>query len=417
MTDSVTRTATVFVRHSEECPDRERGSDWKKCDCRKSLMLYDGATKKQLKVSAKTRSWEKAEGKAREWLEQFDPTKMELKKLQAEREAERGKAAKIEQAVFAYLADMEFRQLSDSTINRTRTLFGDVNADGAVVRSGKLFDWLERQVPRPIFISEVTPQHLTEWRGTWNYGSDLTAAIGWDAVKTFFKFCKGQGWIKLSPAEGVRRPSTAKGNRTATFSDAEYDKILGKAKGNQRLETFLELLRWSGMALIDAVAFNTKTVDAEGVLRYTRQKTDTLATVPLQAHVVALLRSIPLNVDNAPEQPFRRKGISIESNIHEWRRDLQDLFKQAGITKVKTAVGERPAHPHMLRDTCAVWFLRQGTSLHGLAKILGHSNPMITAKHYLPFVTELENAHIAEIRGVLAAAKPKATGSKVRAIA
>jgi hypothetical protein len=53
--------------------------------------------------------------------------------------------------------------------------------------------------------------------------------------------------------------------------------------------------------------------------------------------------------------------------------------------------------------------------LHGVAKILGHSNPIITAKHYLPFVKELEEAHIAENRDVLKNAKPKASG-KVRAI-
>ena len=72
------------------------------------------------------------------------------------------------------------------------------------------------------------------------------------------------------------------------------------------------------------------------------------------------------------------------------------------------------AHPHMLRDTCAVWYLRHGMGLYGVAKILGHSNPTITAKHYAPFVKELENAHIAENKEILAAAKPKPSGKVLK---
>ncbi len=407
--ENVTRTATVFVRHSATCPQIAQGSEWRKCNCRKSLLLYDGATKKQRKVSAKTRSWEKAEDKARLWIEQFDPVKVELKRLQAEKES---RTVTIEHAVAAYIADMKFRQLSESTLNRARTLLGDVDSEGNVTRSGKLFDWLDKQVPRPMCVADITPAHLTAWRAAWNYGSDLTAAISWDGVKTFFKFCVGQGWITANPANGVRRPATAKGSRTATFTDEQYTAILSAAKGNQRLETFLELLRWGGLALIDAVEFDTKWMDSEGVLRYTRRKTNTLATVKLPGHVIALLRRVPLESDNLPAQPFRRKGITLESNNHEWRRDLQRLFRRAGVTRVKTDVGERPAHPHMLRDTCGVWYLRSGMSLHGVAKILGHSNPMITARHYLPFVTELEKAHISENAAILAADKAKTDAAK-----
>jgi integrase len=418
MTDNVTRTATVFVRHSMDCPDRERGTDWKKCGCRKSLLLYDGATKVQRKISAKTRSWEKAEAKAREWLEQFDPVKVELRRLQAEREAERGKAVKIEQAVAGYIADMKFRRLSESTVNRARCLFGDVNDKGAVLRSRKLFEWLDKQTPRPVFISEITPQHLTEWRSTWNYGSDLTSAIGWDAVKNFFRFCEGQGWLTRNPAASIKRPKVERGNRTATFSDGQYEKILNTAKGDQRLETFLELLRWSAMALADAVDFDMKSLDDDRTLRYTRKKTGTLATVKLPERLVVLLRTVPLENGNTSEKPFRRKGITLDSNIHEWRKALQDLFSKAGIKKVKTDVGERTAHPHMLRDTCAVWYLRHGMTLHGVSKILGHSNPTITGRHYLPFVKELENAHLTENDAILEAAKSqRSTTSKIKQIA
>lgn len=408
--DSIHRSATVIVRHAADCKDRDKGADWRKCNCRKSILRYDGATQKQSRVSAKTRSWSTAEDKAQEWLDQFDPLKLEIKRLKAEKEA---KTVSIEQAVAAYAADQQFRNLADKTIQRMGTILGHVDPHTfAVKRDGKLFAWLATQTTRPYFISDVTTTHLAAWRTWWNFKSDLTAAGSWDIVKTFFKFCKQHGWITANPAADLRRPKIGRGNRTATFSDAQYDAILAKSRGDHRLEAFLELLRWSGMALIDAVQFDPKTLDEAGVLRYKRAKTGTLATVPIPAHVTALLRNVPLGECSA-EQPFRRPGLTLPSAIHEWRRALQELFKQAGITEVQTEVGTRQAHPHMLRDTCAVWYLRHGVKLHGVSKILGHSNPTITARAYLPFVKELETAHIDEVQEVLAAAESRQAGQKV----
>src|SRR5260370_2311628 len=403
-------TASVLVRHNPKCPDKEKGGDWSKCDCRKSILVYNGATRKQDRISAHTRSWAQASIQVEQWLDQFDPFKIERKKEEAQ-------AVTIETAVFSYLQGMTRRLCDNGTVRRDRTLFGDVNAQGNAKRDGKLFAWLKKQVPRPTFISDITVPHLSAWRSAWDYNSDLTTKQSWCEVVTFFNFCVSQGWLTKSPAQEIRYPKVARGNRTGTFSDEQYDKILETSRGEQRLNTFLEFLRWSGMALVDAVEFDRKTLDADGVLRYTRKKTGTLATVNLPDHVIVLLRSVPLESHNLPEQPFRRKGIALESNIHQWRRGLQRLFKLAGITEVKTDVGMRPAHPHMLRDTCAVWYLRQGMSLYGVAKILGHSNPTITALQYLPFVTDLEKSHIAENAAILAANAAKAKTDNVVAFA
>jgi site-specific recombinase XerD len=409
METTITRTATVYTRHSADCADREQGSEWKKCNCPKWVAYYDGLTKVQRKVSAKTRSWQKAQDVAQVWLDTFDPVKSKVKQLEAEIEAQRGTTVSVEHAVFAYVQDQIARFGDNGTVSRTRTLLGDVDEHGTVKRTGKLFVWLDSLNPRPQLITELTTPMLMSWRAGWNYKSDMTMAQAWGEVKTFFKFCTTQGWLKMNPAAAIQRPRVKRGNRTATFSDEQYDAILAQAQGDQRLETFLELLRWSGMALIDAVTFDCKTVGDDGVLRYARQKTGTLATVTLPEKVLALLRA----TDGS--QPFLRSGDALQSSIHEWRRDLQALFAKAGITAVKTDVGIRQAHPHMLRDTCAVWYLRHGMSLYGVSKILGHSSPLITARCYLPFVKELETAHIAENAAVLEAAKPKATG-KVRAI-
>ena len=73
-------TVKVYTRHSRNCPKRSR-SDWARCNCVKWLYIYrDGKYKL---VSAKTRSWEKAEQKAREIRDSFDPIKQLQRQLEA----------------------------------------------------------------------------------------------------------------------------------------------------------------------------------------------------------------------------------------------------------------------------------------------------------------------------------------------
>lgn len=414
--ETISRSCKVVARHSANCRFKNEGPSFENCKCRKSLRIYDSTLGRNYHSSAKTRNWETAVKLAQNWLNSYDPDKKALTEEVARFRAKKEKIATIPQAVAAYFKDMEFRQVSDKTIKRTRTLLGAVDANGKVTHDGKFFAWIETQTPKPVLISEITPAHLTQWRTTWGFGSDLTAAVSWGSVKHFFKFCKSQGWIAVSPAQDIQRPKVQKGNRTAVFTDKQYDLILSKAKGNERLEAFLELARWSGMALIDLVEFDPKSLDAKGVLRYTRKKTKQLATVQLPTNVVVLLQNVPLESDNTPEQPFRRTGITLDSNIHEWRRTLQDLFKQAGIGKVKTEVGVRSPHPHMLRDTCAVWYLRHGMLLSNVARVLG-DNAKTVERHYLPFCQELENAHIEENARILHAAKAKPKAGEVLAFA
>lgn len=427
-------TATVIVRHALTCKDRRKGADWRKCDCRKSLVVYDGVTrnsKGQLVnriLKANTRSWSKAEQAAQDWLDQFDPDKQELKRLRAEKER---REVRIENAVGLYLADMVARLGDNGTVRMARSLLGHVDPESfEVKRDGHLFAFLGKQVPRPVFISELTPSILTAWRAGWKF-SDLTARERWSMVGAFFNFCEAQGWLEDSPARKLKPLKAKKGNRTAIFTDEQYAAILKAVDGyepenipattrqnwRQRLATFVELLRWSGMDLVDAVQFTPNLVDPDGVLRYRRQKTGVLATVPLPDRVVVLLRSVPLERDSVgPAMPFKQTDATVGSDTRTWARRLEGLFKLAGITEVRTEHRVRKPHAKMLRDTFAVWHLRHGASIHTVAKMMGHAKTATTEECYLPWVKELEQAHIDDARRALAHL-PQSDGEKVIAIA
>ena len=429
ITDSAfTRTVKVIVRHSEACKDKEKGQDWPKCQCPKALLIYEGDKKRNRRVSAKTRSWARAEQKAQEYRDSWDPRLQKLKQLESEKESQQ---VTIEKAVALYTADMVARLGDNGTVGMARSLFGHVDPKSSeVTKNGHLFDWLATIPPatRPLHIADIASTHLTQWRASWKF-ADYTAAQRWGMVRSFFNFCEMQGWIQDSPARKLRQMDYEKGGRTAIFTDKQYDAILQgvtsyepenvpaitRETWQQRITTFAELLRWSGMSLIDAVQYRPELVDAEGVLRYRRQKTGVLATVQLPEHLITLLRSVPLEKDSvSTDQPFRMKDFTPHSDTVTWRKRLMKLFTLAGVESVRNELGkERAPHPHMLRDTFAVWHLRHGVPLHSVAKMLGHSNPTITAKAYLPWVKELEQSTIEEARKALAQAAPKAKGQRV----
>lgn len=398
---SVYRSAKVIVRHGPNC-NGER-----KCDCRKSLLLYDPngiqtkqGLRTQVKVSAKTRNWEAAERACQEWLDSFDADKIEIKKLKEAQTEKEQKTATIEKAVETFL-NRKPGKLARNTLNGNRSLFGLVK-DGVVVRPGKLFTWLEKQDPRPVFVNQITPEHLFNWQNSWNFGSDLTAYVASGAVREFLRFCHRMNWISSIPY--LDRPSVEPGNRTAIFTDAQYTAILAEAKKDPdpKVAAFLELLRWSGMSIIDGVLFDMKLL-VNGVLKYNRKKTVKKniepAIVVLPSRVLNLLRDFK-------GKPFRREEYLIESDANEWRDTLQELFKKAGVeTAITAQKKEKKCGPHMLRDTCAVWYLRHqigGTTrnFEAVAKMLGHASSATTKKYYAPFVEELENLHVREMKAL-----------------
>lgn len=108
-----TETVKVYTRHKRTCPKRER-PDWARCNCMKWLYVYRHG--KATLTSAKTRSWERAEQKARELRESFDPTKQLQKQLVARLDGTTTTVAEaVDQFNKEWSASTERRRLAPST--------------------------------------------------------------------------------------------------------------------------------------------------------------------------------------------------------------------------------------------------------------------------------------------------------------
>jgi hypothetical protein len=150
-TERALLSVKVYTRHKRNCPKRDR-SDWARCNCMKWLYIYrDGKCKL---VSAKTRSWGKAERKARAILDSFDP----IRQLQLQLET-KSKGRKSEVEITA--AVDQFLQ-ETTRLNRAEA----TRAKYSLTLS-RLSEWCAGQDMPVTFLSQLDVATLRRWIHSW----------------------------------------------------------------------------------------------------------------------------------------------------------------------------------------------------------------------------------------------------------
>jgi hypothetical protein len=452
-------TYTVIVRHAKTCPYKDKGQKYtpetSRCNCRKRIAVYnpeiEDPQKRQTTIKIKTRSWADAEQIAQEYRDQHDPDKRramaaeaKLKAFQNEKES---KTVTIEQAVARFIASKRAERVSEKRIDRYLPLLGNVDPQTFKFRrnrrnnEGRLSKWLQTLNPRPVYISDLTHDLIESFRNTFSFGSDLTDFGTFGDLKRFFNYCHGKRWIQDHPMAGMRPPKVKRGSRTTAFSEQQYESILAtlgsrfpaeiknledrkQHDDTRRILAFIELMRWGGLALGDAVRFKLDSMSGNGELTYSRFKTKRRAQPTLVPHVVDLLRAV-VPIDGDLNQPFYDNTVDVDTNANYWSAELKSVFADAGIESVKTDIREREPHSHMLRDTFAINQLRTQYELgmvnhQAIADALGDT-VAIFLKHYAPWIAEFEQAHKDAQRKIIEAqaaklAQKQAQGSKVKNI-
>lgn len=97
----------------------------------------------------------------------------------------------LQEAFEAYLADVQARNLSSSSVRGYRSLFRTLErfTESRGVRS----------------IGEVDAGLLRAWRESWAWAA-TTHQTNLCRLKAFFRFAAEQGWLEESPAAGLRPP-------------------------------------------------------------------------------------------------------------------------------------------------------------------------------------------------------------------
>ena len=366
----------VYTRHTGKC---EKKSDRfsKRCRCPKWIRgVLNG---KPIRQSASTRSWEKAEEQRRILEHEADEAARAIRAGELPK-AKQGPITIVD-AIARFLASKRNENLADSTLDKLTTIF-EKQFLGWATSAGLSF------------LGEISTAHLEAFRDTWKDGA-LAKKKKQERIIGFFYYGMRLGWIKENPAVLLGRIK-ADGPPTDYFPKEEFDHIIDttyiyQPKGwtecrNQatRLRILTWLMRWSGLAIRDAVTLERWRLNDKNELFLYRAKTGNPVYVPLPNHVATALRDIPPGPKPNPRYFFWSGNGSPKSVVGNWQRSYRRLFELADI---KREDGTRKrCHPHMLRDTFAVEMLLAGVPLEQVSLLLGHKSVKITEKHYAPWV-------------------------------
>ena len=378
---------SVYSRHYPPCPSSDL--NYKRCHCPKWINGILGSDGPFIRRSAKTRSWEKAEDFKRKLEDEYEARKKGLEEASHPEPT----LVTVKEAVARFLNSKRNENLADSTLDKLTTIF-----------EKQFLQWATSSGFRTIV--EITTAGLEAFRDTWTDGP-LAKKKKQERLIGFFHYCLRLGWIKSNPAVLLGR-IRADGPPTDYFPAPEFARIMDSTyiyqpKGwvecrNQatRLRILTSLMRWSGLAIRDAVTLERRRLNEHGELFLYRAKTGSPVYVPLPPEVAEALRNIPPGPSPNARYFFWSGNGSPKSVVGNWQRSFRRLFKIANLRDDDGS--PKRCHPHMFRDTFAVEMLLAGVPLEQVSILLGHKSIKITEKHYAPWVKARQEQLAANVR-------------------
>src|SRR5207247_11123922 len=133
---------------------------------------------------------------------------------------------------------------------------------------------------------DVTLAHLTMWQSQWTLKAPRARRSRQEKVRNFFKYCLANGMIATNHAipdhwKSVKIKFSDQNIRA--LESQEYEKILSSIEQTKmtdvnkaRIRALMQLQRWSGLSLVDAVCLSKDDLRREGgsfVVVTDRQKT------------------------------------------------------------------------------------------------------------------------------------------------
>ena len=356
---------TIYVRHGEGCRHKDNHY-YEGCKCRKRLRWsQDG---KQRQVSAKTRSWERAEETKQKILEHFTASPADPVHIETE------SSLTIDRATELFLVSKQ-EQVSDDVWKKYRRELKRLEA------------FMHRRSKHTVVA--IQEEDILLFQAGWSktYKSKQTRRSVRIRYREFFRYCKKKKWIDDVPDFDKIAKDTPADLPTMPLSAEEYIKLVDTvpetftdARRAQRVRAIVRLMRFSGVAIRDAVTLERSELvhdTARKLYRVVtnRQKTGTHVSVPLPSDVSKELLAVP---NENKQFFFWNTGTGKpQSAVTNWQHDLRELFRAAGFPE---------GHPHQLRDTFAVDLLEKGVPIEEVSKALGHDSIKTTEKYYAKWV-------------------------------
>jgi integrase len=380
-----TPSIAIFVRHSADC--KYTGDEFcRRCRCRKHFRWTQNGV--QYRRKAGTRSWEEAE-EGRRRLEDELTGRIPVT-------PENNGARSLQDAVDLFLKDKKVQGVSSDVQGKyTREL-------------ARLRTFCESQGVHTV--QRINRETLTEFCATWadHYPSTITRAKVRERLRGFLKYCYEAQWLTRIPQvpkvqidEPETQPLTADEYKRLLAAvpeavkptDARLSKLGNLRKWVDtnyapdvtpaRVHAFIQCMRWTGLAITDALKLRRKDLEhdkAKGIYRVVtqRQKMKRKGTghvsVPIPNDVAQELLT---GLNGNPEFIFWSGNGSPDSATKNWAKRY--IAKCFAVAKIEC---NGYMKSHRLRDTFAVDLLEKGVPMEEVSKLLGHSSIKTTEKHY-----------------------------------
>lgn len=366
---------SVYSRHRSDCKwagDESRVG----CDCPKWLRWFrNGQLYRQ---TADTCDGEIAERKARQLESSFE------RAANGEITPEKPKGKLLEEAVTDFLASKEARGVTAKHVAKLKYELGEFShfalAKGLAM------------------VGDVATEHVLAWRNSLE-GAQNTRAKKVFRLIGFFEFCVEMGWIARNPAraQAIVIPYSDE-QETKALTDAQFEqlraaipKVNGRTTDEQRrkLRSLLVLMRWTGLAIRDAVCLERSRFEQNGngfaKLFLRRAKTGHPVYCTLRADVLkqVLAGASPkgryLFVESVP-----RGEKDLDNMVQTWGSLMRKLGEVAELKDEQN----QPIrfHSHMLRHTFVYWCLNHDLPTEDVAALIGDS-VQIVARHYSGWIS------------------------------
>jgi integrase len=340
---------TLYRRHRANCKFKGRKA---KCSC--PIWAQGALDGEKIRQSLDLANWEAAQKRVRDW--EIDGKK---------------NVVSLGTAYDRFIAQHEANGHARATVGKHKLLqrravafFGDV-----AVRS--------------ITVDDAS-QFRESWSkmAHWGHGGLGPTTTGNEIMRlrSFFKFCLERGWVDKNPASALKLP-ILKNIERHPYEDDEIEKIDTASRyfrnggihgdlNRERIHAFIEVLKWTGMRIGDAVQFSKDTVvDGQIILR--TQKNGKRVSIPLHPDAKAALEKIA----NGNHFYFWTGEGSIKSAVSCWCRTFMRLSQ---IAHIKVTA-------HRYRHTLIVRLLSHGIPISEVAAIAGNT-PRIIERHYNQFI-------------------------------
>lgn len=347
----------LYKRHKADC-DHKDDKNYRRCRC--SVWMEYNVKGVQTRKSAKTFNWDTAQLKARA---------IEETHLNAElgRGPTPSEAKRVDEAIAQFMGSKRGEDLADATIYKHKLTLS------------RLQSFCDAQ--GIFFVKDITLGHLTTWRATWPFESPLAQRNNQERVKSFFKYCFNDGLVFKNPTLKLSRIQVKadEAHNVHPFEPKEYEAVLAAVAKSRlqphnkaRIKACMQLQRWSGLSLVDAVCLSKHELQQVGKVfrvRIQRRKTGTHVNNVIPSWLGKEL----LKVKNGnPTYFFITGEATPKGAVSTIDKMYRAVFETAGIAGTS----------HMFRHTFSVELLKAGVDIRKVSRALGHSSVTITERYY-----------------------------------